>query len=129
MAPRHTLATQAAELAFAAPQVIAHRLARIAAAGHAPSARDRREFHRMGAEKFAAFNESWVAMGAEAWRVQVAWTMQWLRWCWLPWTGTMPWPTRRQLDRALHGIAGEGLAPVHRRALANAKRLGRHTRP
>ena len=37
------LGRQAAELAVAAPQVIAHRLARLALAGPAPSARDRVE--------------------------------------------------------------------------------------
>ena len=56
------LARQAAERAVAVPQVIAHRLARLARAGPAPSARDREEFRRMGAEKAAAFAESWNAM-------------------------------------------------------------------
>ena len=56
------LARQAAELAVAVPQVIAHRLTRLARAGPAPSARDRQEFRRMGAEKAAAFAESWNAM-------------------------------------------------------------------
>src|SRR5262252_9371655 len=56
------LAAQAFELSVTAPQVIAHRMARLAFAGLSPSARDRREFHRMGAEKGAAFYESWNAM-------------------------------------------------------------------
>ena len=66
--PRKTppLARQAAELAVAVPQVIAHRLTRLALAGPAPSARDRQEFRRMGAEKAAAFAESWNAMAQQA---------------------------------------------------------------
>ena len=65
--PRKTpsIARQAAELAVAVPQVIAHRLTRLALAGPAPSARDRKEFRRMGAEKAAAFAESWNAMARQ----------------------------------------------------------------
>ena len=40
-------AVQAAELALAVPQVVAHRMARMALAGHSPSARDQREFQMM----------------------------------------------------------------------------------
>ena len=47
---------------LAAPQVVAHRLGRMAVAGPRPSAQDQREFHRMGAEKLAAFGEAWQAM-------------------------------------------------------------------
>ena len=56
------LSTQASELMVAAPQVVAHRLGRMALAGPKPSAKDQREFHRMGAEKLAAFGEAWQAM-------------------------------------------------------------------
>jgi len=45
-----TLHAQAAELAWAVPQVVAHRLARIAGAGLKPTLRDRKEFARMVAE-------------------------------------------------------------------------------
>lgn len=130
MPTRHRpLPTQLAELALAAPQVVAHRLARLAAAGHAPTKRDRLEFQRMGSEKLAAFGESWFAMGAEVLRVQQLWAAQAWRSCWFPWAGAFPWPpSGRALDRAWHGVLGRGLAPVHRRAVANAKRLGRTPR-
>ena len=52
------VSTQATELAFAVPQVIAHRVARMMLAGPNPSTTDRREFHLMNSEKLAAFNES-----------------------------------------------------------------------
>jgi hypothetical protein len=125
------LATQAAELAFAAPRVVAHRLGRMALAGARPSARDRREFTRMGSEKSDAFAESWLAMGATAWRLQLDF---WLS-CWglgfSPWLGRGGKRTLNSLadsQRAAVDILASGLAPVHRRAVANAKRLGRVSR-
>lgn len=119
----HRTAVQATELAWAAPQVIAHRLLRMAAAGPRPSARDRREFVRMGAEKMAAFYESWTAMAFEAMRQQQAW---WLSaWRAATWPWLLPRGGSLHDRRAFHLIAARGLAPVHRRALANVKRLNR----
>src|SRR3954467_312000 len=79
------LAKRSAELAFAVPQVIAHRAMRAAMAGASPSARDRKEFHLMGAEKLAALNESWRAM-----MMQSFWESQKLAFSfglslWAPW--------------------------------------------
>ncbi len=107
-----TLYRKSAELAIAAPQVVAHRLARMAMAGPQPSARDRREFQAMGQEKLLAFWQSWFAMG---WAVTRAWQEGWLallRGAQVPaWDGA-------------HVLA-QGLAPVHRKARANARRLAR----
>jgi hypothetical protein len=64
------IGTQAAELLVAAPQVVAHRLGRMALSGPRPSVNDRREFHRMGAEKVAAFGEA--ARGGAARRPEAA---------------------------------------------------------
>ena len=61
-----SLAVKAAELALAVPQVVAHRVIRLALAGPKVSARDRKEFQRMVTEKIAAFGESWVAMARQA---------------------------------------------------------------
>ena len=61
-----SLAVKAVELAFAVPQVVAHRITRMALSGPKLSARDRKEFERMVAEKNAAFVESWIAMTARA---------------------------------------------------------------
>jgi hypothetical protein len=127
--PSRRLATQAAELSLAAPQVVVHRLARMASAGATPSAADRREFARMGTEKVAAFWQSWFAMGLSAWQQ-----------AWQPWTGAWGWPATPFAARARRGagaaavaeasraagrILAAGLAPVHGRAVANAKRLAR----
>ena len=120
------LGRQAAELAVAAPQVIAHRLARLALAGPAPSARDREEFRRMGAEKAAAFAESWNAMATgmlEANRTPMA---SLVRGFWsAPGARRSAASAARQVGREAVGIVQRSLAPAHRRAVANAKRLGR----
>jgi len=125
-----SLAVQAAELSLAVPQVVAHRIARMAAGGTSPSARDRKEFHAMGAEKIAAFTESWNAMALQAvWESQrMAWSA--MRSLWFPWHGTRTTARRerRQVRNAASGILRAGMAPVHRRAVANSKRLGRAKR-
>jgi aryl-alcohol dehydrogenase-like predicted oxidoreductase len=118
-----SIARQAAELAVAVPPVIAHRLTRLALAGPAPSARDRKEFQRMGAEKAAAFAESWNAMAQQALETTPTLALSFLRAFWSPArAGTA---ATRQVSRAALGMVQKGLAPVHRRAVANAKRLGR----
>jgi hypothetical protein len=123
----NSLAIQTAELAMAVPQVVAHRVTRMAMAGASPSARERREFHRMGAEKLAAFNESWQAMALQTLRANQQLSLWFMRSLWYPWIGTRPSvrATSRQLNNAALGILAKGIAPVHRRAVANAKRLGR----
>ena len=124
---RKSLAAQSFELGIAAPQVVAHRLARMASAGASPSARDRAEFHRMGSEKVAAFNEAWAAMAAQALLEQQKFAVTLMQSLWFPWL--RPAPTAksvsRQLNSAAAAILGKGMAPVRRRAVANAKRLGR----
>jgi hypothetical protein len=125
-----SLAAQTMALGVAVPQVIAHRVARMALAGASPSARDRKEFHRMGTEKIAAVNEAWNAMAFEAFRANQQLALSFMRSFWFPWAA----PKRRaksasrQLSDATLGIFGKGMAPVRRRAVANAKRLGRAKR-
>ena len=124
------VSTQATELAFAVPQVIAHRVARMLLAGPNPNARDRHEFRLMGSEKLAAFNESWGAMAAQMLIARQEFTLSLLRtWC-TPWLGGMPTLGRhtRQWQSAALGVVAKGMAPVHKRAVANAKRLGRISR-
>ena len=121
------LAAQAAELAFAVPQVVVHRVTRMALAGPMPSPRDRKEFHRMGAEKTAAFNESWQAMTAQAVRAQQELVVTMTRAFWSPWLRGKPagLDIAAQLQRSALGVLDQGMGPVHRRAVANAKRLAR----
>jgi hypothetical protein len=122
---RSTLAQRSAELAFAVPPVMAHRIARMALAGGQPSARDQREFKLMSAEKTAAFQQSWMAMGLQLWRAQQAFAVFWWRACLSPWGPPSAQAIGTHLQSAALGVLGKGLAPVHRTAVANAKRLSK----
>ena len=120
-----SLAAQSFELGIAAPQVIAHRLARMASAGALPSARDRAEFQRMAAEKVLAANEAWTAMATQAVLENQKAALGLMQAFWFPW---MRPAAPQRLDRIAENILAKGIAPVRRRALANAKRLRRAKR-
>jgi len=122
------LAAQAHELVTAVPQVVAHRMTRMALAGPKLSERDRKEFALMIAEKNSAFSESWNAMALQAMRSHQALALSLTRSLW-----TVPSLRKKatasalavELHNAALGVFGKGLAPVHRKAVANAKRLAR----
>jgi hypothetical protein len=126
MSPRRRrktrLYTKSAALAFAVPQVIGHRLMRMASSGK-PTRRDRREFDRMITEKAEALGEAWSRMAVKTFQAnqEIAFSLMkgWMR-------GS---PSVVQHAAALQRTATEvlaaGLAPVHRRAVANARRLNR----
>lgn len=118
-----TLFAKAAELAFAVPQVVAHRVTRMAIASPDLSDRDRKEFQRMSAEKTAAFTESWNAMNRQAIRANHALAMSFFRSFWKG--GPSANAVAAQMHSAALGVLGKGIAPVHRKAVANAKRLAR----
>ena len=122
-----SLAVKLAELTFAVPQVVAHRVARMAIAGPTLSPRDRREFKLMSAEKTAAFSESWNAMTMRAFSANQALAVSVFRSFWSP--SRRGIPSAGAVSARLQGIAldvlGKGLSPVHRKAVANAKRLAR----
>ena len=124
-----SIAAKSAELALAVPQVVAHRLARMAHAGPAPSARDLKEFNLMVTEKSAAFMQAWQAMAMQSVFANQAMAASFVRSFWSPRRGrVMPAKVVAQLQGAVLGILGKGLAPVHRKATANAKRLARTKR-
>ena len=122
-----SLAVKTVELAHAVPQVVAHRVTRMALSGPTLSARDRKEFARMVAEKNAAFGESWNAMTVQAALANQALAASFMKTVVAAARGKRPsLPTAAaQLHRAALGVVAKGLAPVHRKAVANAKRLGR----
>lgn len=115
---------QAAEMAFAVPQVIVRRLTRMALAGPKPSTRDRQEFQRMGAEKVAAFVESWGKMSVQATRNSRALTSALLK-SMGSFNPKSQSNAARQISKATVDVVEKGLAPFHRRVVANAKRLSR----
>ena len=139
-------------IATGAPQVIATRLARMAAHGANPSASDKREMHRMVNEKTQAFGNAWMAMGAQSMRMQQAMWQSLMRSWWQPWwlgagARAFAWPTTamspmaacalpsrgRQaqaaramaatVNRGMTQMAAAGLAPVSRRVRSNVTRL------
>ncbi len=135
-------------IATGAPQVIAMRVARMASHGMNPSPGDRREMHRMVSEKSHAFGESWMAMGAQALRMQQAfWQSLWqplMQPWWLASMRGFTWPASTRspmtafaspararqaslastVSRGMAQVAAAGLAPVGRRVRGNVKRLG-----
>ncbi len=123
-----SLSAKTAELALAVPQVVAHRLLRMAHAGPQLSARDRKEFTRMIAEKNSAFGESWNAMALQTLQSQRAFAAS-LAIAALKPPSSRAGPAAQALAAQLHqaalAVLGKGLSPVHRRAVANAKRLAR----
>lgn len=115
---RSSPATKVAELSMAVPQVVAHRLTRMAIAGPVLNARDRKEFTGMVAEKQLAFSQAWVNILTETARMQQQFFMNCLTGkTWSQQLGS----TRSALTRATNN----GLAPIHRKAVSNAKRLAR----
>lgn len=84
----------------------------------------------MGIEKIAAVNEAWTAMATQAFVENQKLALSFMQSLWFPWMRPTPTATSvsRQLNRAAVSILGKGMAPVRRRAVANAKRLGRSKR-
>jgi len=132
-----TRARKATELGLAVPQVMGHRLVRLAIAGPLPSARDQREFQLMGAEKVVAFSEAWLAVAAAMWQANLTLgsSVWWMmatptkmgsdsinKWSLTPFSFLRPaW----QWHASMMGALDDGFAPIHRTARANARRLAR----
>jgi hypothetical protein len=123
----NAVAAKLMALSFAVPPVVAHRTARMALAGAHPSARDRKEFNGMVAEKQTAFTQAGMAMAAQAMRSQQAWMSSLAAGMWAPWTmrSMSPLAAMQRVQEASLAIANQGLAPLQRKATANSKRLRR----
>jgi hypothetical protein len=122
-----SVATRSAELAVAVPQVVGHRVIRMAMSGPTLSERDRKEFQLMMAEKKTAFAEAWQAMALQSVRANQALATSLLRSFWSPSHKGKPSAGKvaAQVQSAALGVFGKGLAPIHRKAVANARRLAR----
>ena len=120
-------ASKAADIAVAAPQVIAHRVTRMALAGPLPDARDRKEFTGMVQEKQLAFAQSFMAWNTEILRWQMQWQMQMFgamvsgNWQSMANRMLSPQPLMAAAERA----TAKAMEPVRRKAVANAKRLSK----
>jgi hypothetical protein len=125
------------EILLTAGPVMSMRLARMASAGASPTEADRREMHRMGAEKVVAFNRAGAAMaaGLAPWYVETAARAMRSAAVWNPWTSWAaatsrsrgapgPWPLLPGPRRAAR-IVHSTLEPIHATVTANARRLSR----
>jgi len=122
-----SLAHKNMELMVAVPKVVTHRLMRMAAAGPQVSSRDRQEFQRMGSEKLWAFTSSWQAMAFRAFQINQTLMLSMIHSVWTPWwIGVKNTSRARQSHNALISILSHGIAPIHRTATANARRLASH---
>lgn len=124
-----SVATRSAELAVAFPQVVAHRVIRMAMSGPTLSERDRKKFQLMVAEMKTAFAEAWQAMAIQSVRANQALATSLFRsfWSWSPSLKGKPSAGKvaAQVQSAALGVFGKGLAPMHCKAVANARRLAR----
>lgn len=110
--------------------VFAARTARMLAAGHNPTLADQREMLRMGSEKVDAFSTAWLAMTTRIAEAQVKWwlgAMQsfWSGAAWLESPFARQRSDVRRAQAAWLDVLDRGLAPIHRTATANARRLRR----
>ena len=119
-----SLAVKSMELATAVPQVVAHRVIRIALAGPSLSDRDHREFQMMVNEKQAAFAQAWIDMATQAFRANQAIMATVIHSFFMPFSHKRP-SVASQMQAAATGVLGKGLAPFHRKAVANARRLAK----
>ena len=112
---------------MAVPQVVAHRVTRMALAGPKLSDRDRKEFQMMIIEKHAAFAQAWGDMAMQAFRANQTLTASMLGSFFTPFSYKKPSAASvaAQVQRATIGVLGKGLAPVHRKAISNARRLAK----
>ena len=143
------LATKSLEMMLASAQVIGHRTGRMALAGPAPNMRDRREFALMGQEKIEAGAQSARAMTAHMMTMNQPWGALAFRHFLQSSAAFMSLASSRTpsqliarqaaLARALGRsafsmadvsksatkLAHRGLKPIHAKATANARRLGK----
>lgn len=143
------LALKTGETMLASAQVISHRTSRMSKAGPTPNARDRREFALLGHEKIEASVESAQAIAMQLLKVSpllaahasrqmlasatalmslaasgsVGEAM--MRQAALIRSVTQSAATASRLSGSTAQVAQRGLKPIHARATANARRLGK----
>ncbi|MDR2335242.1 hypothetical protein H9K76_11405 [Diaphorobacter ruginosibacter] len=111
---------QLAELSIAAPNVIAHRVTRMAMASPThPSRRDQKEFIGMVQEKQVAFAKAWWTLSLEISKAQQAFFWSMLR-------GPQALTQQvTQMPQTLERITARSVAPIHRKAVQNSRRLSK----
>ena len=109
------------EVSVTAPMVIGYRLIGMAPPGTPPSARQRRELNRMRQEKFDAWYEGALATGQRIFEANLALTgVFWSQ----VWGGALsPAAFTATFARLGPELLTDSLRPVHRRVVANNRRL------
>lgn len=119
-----SLPKKSLELAFATPYVMSIRMMRMATSGFPPSPEDTREFNRMWFEKIEAFGESWYEMSYELMKQNQKLMTSYSKLPFDPWAMTsFHMDSLHKSGKAGKKVLKKGLAPVHSKAVANAKRL------
>ena len=122
----NSLTIKSMELAFAVPQVFAHRVTRMALAGPRLSDRDRKEFERMLHEKHAAFARAWGDMAMHSFQANQAFAASMVPFFLTPFSYTRAAAlAAAHVQDATIGVLNKGLAPIHRKAILNARRLAK----
>jgi hypothetical protein len=119
---------QVFDIAWATPLVMSLRIFQMLASGPNPSRKDRKEFDRMWSEKLSAYNESWTAMYTECLRLQQDALPVVAEFWFNPWAIFSQTKNSQKLHQPDHlgeRLISKGLAPIHKRVTANAKRLSR----
>ena len=121
-----SLTIKSMELALSGSQVFAHRVTRMTLAGPHLSDRDRKEFQIMVHEKHAAFAEAWSDMVMHAFRTNQAFTASMVHFFFTPFSCAPAAAfAAAHLQNAAIGVLDKGLAPIHRKAVSNARRLAK----
>ena len=121
-----SLTVKSMEVALSVPQVVAHRVTRMALAGPTLSDRDRKEFQMMANEKYVAFAQAWSAMAMQVFRANQTFTASMFHYIFSFFSyRPSAASAAAQLQNAAIGVLGKGLAPIHRKAVSNARRLAK----
>ena len=111
------------EVGATAPLVIGYRLMGMAPPGTPPTARQQRELTRMGQEKVDAWSEGMLATGQRIFEANLALTGVFWR---QVWAGAFsPGAFTATVARLGPQLLTDSLRPVHRRVMANNRRLSR----
>lgn len=116
------LARQIAEINTVVPGIIASRLMRMATAGTQPSRSDRNELTRMSSEKWQAASQSAVEATMFLFNLQMEAMQSFWQAAMVPWLGIQVRTGSPGSNRGA-GLMTAALAPYHRIATANARRL------
>lgn len=119
------LSQQALDMSLSVPFVMTQRMMQMATADWPLSTKDKKEFTRMGSEKVLAFGEAWFAMAAKTWQTQFMLAQQLMLGALGPNANYLKMAQTAQTKSLenMQRVMVAGVAPIHAKTGANAKRL------